>query len=266
MTSGMYRSGTSRDEVPAYQPSGEMSCLGGNIPAVECASVMGLMHDLAQSTTAIKGWVTILRKSANEPDSSRRIRRLSALEASVRQTEMLLGQVQLLLDSADGKQILRCQPTDIVKITNLVADDFSFVSDRQITVSSEVPTLVGDWDPLQLDRVMRNLLHNAVKYSPSDSEITVTVRTTSRERGNAQANEIASVTVHNDGPGIRQHDLPHVFDLFYRGLDASEAAHGLGIGLTVVQEIVALHGGDVTVDSHAGTGATFTIRLPVHRH
>jgi signal transduction histidine kinase len=130
-------------------------------------------------------------------------------------------------------------------------------------VQSEVPTLLGVWDPVQLDRVISNLLRNALKYSPDGGEILVTISAEPADTPRDAPNRIAFVRVHDRGIGIPDSDLPHIFDPFYRGENVAQRTPGSGIGLSTLRRIVALHGGDVSAESREGGGATFTVRLPL---
>jgi PAS domain S-box-containing protein len=107
-------------------------------------------------------------------------------------------------------------------------------------------------DPRAMERVFGNLLSNAVKYAPGAPDIYV--------RGWLD-NETLHVSVRDTGIGIDQEDLSQLFEPYFRAQSATGIA-GTGIGLNIVREIVDLHGGKITVDSVAGEGSTFTVRLP----
>lgn len=111
-------------------------------------------------------------------------------------------------------------------------------------------------DPTRIEQVANNLLINAVKYTPEDGVIDVSVR---------REGESAVLTVKDTGIGISADLLPHIFDVFVQGTTAIDRAQGgLGIGLSLVHQLVAMHGGSVTASSKgAGQGSSFTVRLPV---
>ncbi len=118
------------------------------------------------------------------------------------------------------------------------------------------PALI-DADADRVTQVVTNLLTNALKFTPPGGRATVAVRTTTDPSGARRAR----LTVRDTGPGIPAEELPHVFQRFYRGADA-ERGSGTGIGLAVVAELVAAHGGAVHADSPPGGGALFTVTLP----
>ncbi len=110
-------------------------------------------------------------------------------------------------------------------------------------------------DPNLLERVLVNLLDNAVRHTPDGGTIAVSQR--------ADGGRLL-VTVADDGPGIAVQDLPHIFEPFFRS-DASRNPEtgGVGLGLTIARRIMRAHGGDLTAENRPGGGALFTASLPV---
>jgi signal transduction histidine kinase len=106
-----------------------------------------------------------------------------------------------------------------------------------------------------LERLIDNLLGNAMKYTPSDAPIDVRVRETGGE---------AMLEVADRGPGIADADRERIFERFYRGASA-EGTEGLGLGLAFVAEIARWHGGAVRVENRPGGGALFRVTLPAFR-
>jgi two-component system sensor histidine kinase BaeS len=124
-------------------------------------------------------------------------------------------------------------------------------------VVPEVETLIGFWDAPRLERVLGNLLGNAIKYSPEGGEITIRI---AREEHGDPATAILSVE--DRGVGIPQADLSLIFERFRRAGNVESFA-GSGIGLAGAKRIVELHGGTIAVTSTEGQGSTFTVRLPI---
>ena len=121
-----------------------------------------------------------------------------------------------------------------------------------VQVASDLPFVRGEAS--RLGQVFANLVHNAVKFSPPDSTVTVTVRST----GDAME---ASVVDH--GMGIAAPDLQRIFERFYKADRSRSSGGGTGLGLAIARHIVEGHGGRLTVESREGAGATFTMRLPL---
>ena len=125
---------------------------------------------------------------------------------------------------------------------------------KEITLSAEFPLepLVLQADPLLLQRALINLLENAIKYAPSQSQVTLTVSVLESE---------VEFSVKDQGPGIAAEDQDHLFELLYRGKSAG-AEGGLGLGLAIVKRIIDAHGGRIWVESRQGSGTTFYFVLP----
>jgi signal transduction histidine kinase len=147
---------------------------------------------------------------------------------------------------------------DLVALARRAVAEQQQTTERH-TLHLEAPStaLVGDWDGRRLERVLSNLLDNAVKYSPDGGQVVVSVQ---------REGDWAVVVVRDRGVGIPEDDLPHVFERFRRGANVTGRIGGTGIGLAGVRAIVDGHGGTVHVDSQEGVGSTFTVRLLVEGH
>jgi PAS domain S-box-containing protein len=138
---------------------------------------------------------------------------------------------------------------------------------QQLVVSAEMPVVVRG-SAVHLRQVVRNLVDNAIKYTPAGGRIecACTVRACEAGAGEDDAREVAAgwavVVVSDSGRGIDAHHLPRLFDRFYR-VDAEGDVPGTGLGLPIARELVELHGGRVEVASAPGRGSTFTVYLPL---
>jgi signal transduction histidine kinase len=113
-----------------------------------------------------------------------------------------------------------------------------------------------DVDPDQIERALRNLLDNALQYTPPSGSVSVTAETV--------GDTWVAIGVTDTGAGIPSEDLPRIFERFYRSDKSRERTQGhSGLGLAIVREIVEAHGGVVSVDSRPGQGTTFRLTLPV---
>ncbi|MEZ5102108.1 MAG: HAMP domain-containing sensor histidine kinase [Thermoleophilia bacterium] len=119
-----------------------------------------------------------------------------------------------------------------------------------VELTADAASVAGD--PVRLEQVARNLLANAIKFTPEGGRVEVRV---------ARAGDACELEVADTGPGIPEDELARVFDRFWRGRHAAGVA-GTGIGLAVVHELVAAHGGRVGAASRPGGGAAFTVTLP----
>ena len=174
--------------------------------------------------------------------------------AQVDRLTVLVTELLELSRIESGAIPLQPEPADLAL---LVAESTSLLGTRlergQVTVDRPVaPGPSAEVDRPSLQRAINNLLDNAIKFSPPGA----TIHVTTREEG-----DLAVLSVRDEGPGIPTHELPRVFERFYKG-DASRASGGVGLGLAIVKHVVRAHSGTVEVTSEPGGGATFTMRLP----
>ncbi len=179
-----------------------------------------------------------------------------------RQADHLLTLINQLLDVARleaGELRLHRRPLDVgAWLRQHVSAFDSAATDQGLTLTIATPAApvmaVADAD--QLEKIINNLVGNALKFTPSGGEISVELTVD----GDAQQ---LAIGVTDTGPGISAAHLPHLFDRFYQADDSARRPHGgSGIGLALVKELTELHGGTVTVASVEGEGARFTVRLP----
>ena len=110
-------------------------------------------------------------------------------------------------------------------------------------------------DPHRLRQVVDNLIGNAVKYGREGGRLEV---------GCTTDDQHVWIVVRDDGPGITSHDQTRLFERFFRSMSVrNTSTHGSGLGLAISRDIVRAHGGDITVTSTVGAGATFVVRLPI---
>ncbi|HUV64699.1 MAG TPA: ATP-binding protein [Sedimentisphaerales bacterium] len=183
-----------------------------------------------------------------------------------RNADRLLQLVNQLLDLRKlqaGKLQLQLTDDDIIRfIKGIVTSLQSAAEQKQLNLlfASSVPHLTTSFDPDKLEKVLVNVVSNAIKFTPKQGCITVTA-----EPSNAQI----QLTVEDNGVGIPTHQLERVFERFYRVDDHGQTT-GSGIGLSLARELTQLHGGTIAVESpvqlHDPTrpGTRFTIRLPLH--
>jgi PAS domain S-box-containing protein len=179
------------------------------------------------------------------------------LQKADRQVRQLTRLVERLLDvSRLSSQDLLLEP-ELVDLGELAREVVSRLedaaADRGVPIQIQVSGAVrGLWDRGRLDQAITNLVTNAIKYG-GGTPVTVTV--------NASGPQRARLTVRDQGPGIPQEHQERVFGQFERA--ASESLPGMGLGLWLVRRIVTAHGGNVSLDSVQGQGASFTVVLPV---
>ena len=216
-------------------------------------------HDLKNPLTAIRGFLHIMRRrlDALPADAAQPLRDPLARmdEASARMRAM----IQDLVNAAvlDQAVALDLRATDLADLTRrVVAQHQAAAPQRAIAMHAAGP-VVGLVDEDRLARVLDNLISNALKYTPQGGRIEVGVSRQVTADGPA-----AVIDVRDEGIGIPAADLPHIFQPFHRASNA-QAIEGTGLGLASAQQIVQRHGGQMTVQSQEGQGATFSICLPL---
>ncbi len=227
------------------------------------AFVDATAHDLRNPLTAVLGQTQLLQRrlrrerSINSGDGESR---LAAIAAAASRAAGLID------DLMDTVRLRAGQPLDFrpnyVELCAMVvscAEEARRIGpSHDIRVETEAADLVIHADGPRIERVVRNMLDNAIKYSPAGGDVRITMR---REEG--EAGQWAILSIQDRGIGIPAADLPHVFDRFRRGGNVAGRIAGSGIGLTGAQQIVAQHGGTLTAESTEGEGSTFTMRLPL---
>jgi signal transduction histidine kinase/CheY-like chemotaxis protein len=213
-----------------------------------------LAHELRNPLAPIRSGLDLL---AIESGEHREIIELMQCQVDhvVRLVDDLLDVSRLMR----GKVELRKQN---VKLTDLIQRSVLAVRanvdsrQQQLTVVAEVDPIYLDADPVRIVQVIENLLTNASKYMDAKGKITLTVE---------RHSDMAVITVQDTGVGIDKELLPHVFELFTQSSRSIDRAQGgLGIGLTLVQQLVEMHGGSVSAHSDGlGHGSTFVVRLPL---
>jgi signal transduction histidine kinase/integral membrane sensor domain MASE1 len=215
-------------------------------------------HELKTPLTSLRGFSQILLGYLRDgrlagPETLQR-----ALHQIEGQTEKLSRLVDHLLDVTRleaGRLRLEPRATDLAELVRVVA----FMAQEQTsahTVEVVAPLPVVAWvDPLRLEQVLTNLVDNAVKYSPQGGVITLTA-------AQEPMDEAVRLTVRDRGLGIPPDHRAHIFDRFYQA-HASSFRSGLGLGLYISHEIVALHGGQLTAEFPPEGGSLFILRLPM---
>jgi PAS domain S-box-containing protein len=216
-----------------------------------------LSHELRTPLHAIQGWATLLRERRVKPEEFDR-----GLEAIERNARIQVQIVNDLLDMSriiSGKIHLDVQPLHLHEIvSNAIEAVRQSAVARDIRILPLLDSRIGlvRGDPNRLQQVLWNLLSNAIKFTPRGGRVQIVL-----ERINSQA----EIRIEDNGIGIRADFLPHVFDRF-RQADPSTTRHygGLGLGLSIVKNLIELHGGTVHVKSPGeNQGSTFIVTLPL---
>jgi two-component system sensor histidine kinase MprB len=224
-----------------WGPQGDEESIAAIQRALEL--VADTSHDLRTPLTAIRINLEVLELHDDMPAEDRRRILAEGTEELRKMTNLIDELVEL---GRGDSQTPTTEPTRL----DLITEEAIAIAARRsgLDIHLEASPAVVDAAPAALTRAISNLLDNAVKWSPPETTIEVTVR------GGA-------VTVRDHGPGIDPDDLPHVFDRFYRS-KATSAVPGSGLGLAIVRKVAEAHRGTITAQGANGGGTSMTLRLP----
>jgi signal transduction histidine kinase len=212
-------------------------------------------HELRGPMTVIKGYLTMLDSGALGELAPKARSVLPLLISKSDEVDWMIEQMIEASRLEEGRLALKRQRTDIVELTDSAIDGVRMLlSDHELKVDMPGQSIEAEVDPDRFQIVVRNLLSNAAKYSPTGTDIDVDVR---------RDGDRASVAVTDHGAGIAEDDQAKLFTRFGR-IESSSHVQGMGLGLWLSREIAVMHGGDLTVDSRVGVGSTFTITVPLN--
>lgn len=215
----------------------------------ETQNVLGMVaHDLRTPLQAVVGFAEFLLDEPGLTDDQRHL-----AERIAHAADMMTGLTDELLQSMDtGASSLVLAPVDLVALVDSVSSRYRLLG-HDVTSTSTTGSVLVDGDVVKLERMLDNLISNALKFSPAGEKVEIAVV----DEGTTV---VVSVTDH--GPGIAPEQHAAVFAPFHRA-PGTAAVPGVGLGLAIVRQIVERHGGTVSIISAPGEGATFVLRLPV---
>ncbi len=214
-------------------------------------------HELRSPLTPVRGFVQLVaRDLAREGGHDVQVKRLESVSGHVDRLTRLVDDLLDVSRLRSGTLEIRPVEVDLVALGRQVVDGWaSGTTPVNIRLETALETLPGRWDPDRIHQVLDNLVINAVKYSPAQSPVTLTI---------SQDGDAAVLAVTDQGPGIDEAQKAEIFAAFYRTPSARTGqVQGLGLGLYICQALVEEHGGSIDLDSEPGRGSTFTVRLPL---
>ncbi|MCZ6707183.1 MAG: HAMP domain-containing sensor histidine kinase [Chloroflexi bacterium] len=221
--------------------------------------VASVSHDLRTPMTALQGSLeTLLMKEETFTVEERR----HSLQLAVRhgrRLERLIDELFELATLDGGGAALNVESFSLAELVQDVTQKFALEADRKgLRLETEMPENAPfvSGDIARIERVLQNLIENAIKYSSDGGTVRLTLIPGERK---------LTALVSDTGCGIAEADLPHVFDRFYRGEKSDgKGPEGTGLGLAIAKRILQLHGSPIEVESAVGEGTTFRFRLPLH--
>jgi PAS domain S-box-containing protein len=213
-------------------------------------------HELKTPLTSLKGLTQLTRRRL-ERSGAPEAQYLARMEYAIRRMETLVNDLLDISRIESGKLALRLEPCEFIALCRQVVDEQIAATDRHIIFEAPAEPIEVEVDVDRISQVLTNLLSNALKYSPLGSPVTLTI---------THQDGTVGFTVRDQGTGIPEVELPHIFERFYRvpGVEVqSGSGVGLGLGLYITKEIVERHGGHISVESRCGMGSAFHVSLPL---
>jgi signal transduction histidine kinase len=209
---------------------------------------------LAQTQMALRR----LKRSGETAENWSALRQyLEIVESQALDLRMLIDDLFELSSLRTGQFPLRLTQVDLASLCRDVIKNQQAISDRAIELELPSESLLLQADQKRLAQVLVNLVNNAIKYSPEYTAIHVSAY---------PEHDHLIVEVHNEGTALSPEELEHIFEPFYRTCNAENSpVEGWGLGLTISQEIVELHKGQIWAESAEGKGITFFVKLPLNQ-
>lgn len=245
-------------ESQVQQRTAELATMNQNLTnlgELRTRFLADISHELRTPLTALRGEAEITLRQGRKPVGVYR----DALSRIVQQSEAmtkLIDDLLLLARSETDDVLFTPKPISITPVlTDAARDAKTLGSERRIGIKTDITgeTLWVEADPRRLKRAVMILLDNAIKYSAAEQQVGLSL---------AREGSQALITVTDQGVGIVEKDLPHVFKRFYRGQGASHAS-GNGLGLSIAKWVIEKHGGDISIESAARHGTEVRIRIPI---
>ncbi|HIW74790.1 MAG TPA: HAMP domain-containing protein [Firmicutes bacterium] len=217
--------------------------------------VANVTHELKTPLTSIRGYIELLKSGPRDEETARSFYEIIEIEAE--RLQKLTDDLLQLSEIESGARGGENESVGVEEALGQICESLRPEAEgRGIAFRLQVePGLRVGASPRRFHQLMKNLMENAVKYNRDNGSVAVTAQ---KERG------VAVIRVADTGIGIPAEHLGRIFERFYRvDKGRSREQGGTGLGLSIVKHIVSLYGGDIQVESEAGTGSAFTVRLPL---
>ncbi len=218
-----------------------------------------ITHDLMTPLTVISASMNLLEAGAPNPKAT-----FGVMRDNLNRLMRMLQQILEFRKAETGNLRLRVAKGDVADFCRREAESIRPLMNRRrlsLSLLCMPESIEGYFDSDALDKIMYNLLSNAVKYTPPMGHVNMTLKQTV----DAQRQDVAELTVVDDGIGIAADKMDGIFKPFYDGQHRRLNTYGTGIGLSLTKDMVTLHHGTIEVKSVEGEGTTFVLTLPLRR-
>jgi two-component system phosphate regulon sensor histidine kinase PhoR len=234
--------------------------------------ISNISHELRTPLASLKALTETLQEGALEdPPAARRF--LQRIETEVDALSQMVNELLELSRIESGKVPLQMRPVSPLEIIQISVDRLHLQAERaglQVTIDcpADLPHILAD--PLRLEQVLGNLLHNAIKFTATGGNIRLSARLLDADSlrtggiplGGCESGSAVLFTVEDTGSGIHPDDLPRIFERFYKA-DRARSTGGTGLGLAIARHTIEAHSGRIWAQSVEGSGSTFFFCIPV---
>jgi signal transduction histidine kinase len=227
---------------------------------LKSAFVSIVSHELRTPMTSIKGYVENMLDGLAGALTEKQSHSLERVRHNIDRLTRMINELLDLSKIEAGRMELHLAPLSLPEMAEELAESYQAAAhEKSITLRTTphlpVPMVTGDAD--KVSRILINLIHNAIKFTPAGGDIRIETK--------VRDNDYVELGVIDSGSGIPPHELDKIFDKFYRGESAPVEARGAGLGLAIAKTLVELHGGTIQVESALGTGSRFSFTIPIAR-
>lgn len=218
--------------------------------------IANVSHDLRTPISSIQGYAETLEMKQGELDAATQKEYLGTIVKNSQRLNQLVEGLFELSKLESGHMKLKPTPFSIAELVHDVASKYRVISQKKgisinTILAKDGPQVIGDIS--MIDRVLQNLIDNAIKFCSDGDTINIEL--------DLNAPEAVQVRITDSGAGIPKDQIEHIFDRYFKGRSEMNKS-GTGLGLSIAKKIVELHGGDISVESQLNVGTTFTFDLP----
>lgn len=217
--------------------------------------ITNITHDLKTPLSPIKGYAELLTEECcGDLETIQNYGEIVLKNAN--HMEKLINDLKLTYQLEAGTFPYNPQKIYIVRFLKELVIDIAndpIFSKRKIEFDVNIPETMMVIDPDLIRRAVGNIIVNALIHNTSDTSVTVSIKKTAENR--------TAISIRDDGRGMSDTEMTHLWDRYYRGTNTEEKTEGSGLGLAIAKQIILLHGGDIVVSSKPGVGTEFIILL-----
>ncbi|MGE7950472.1 sensor histidine kinase [Lysinibacillus xylanilyticus] len=221
--------------------------------------IVNISHDLKTPLSSIKGYSEVIANQDYKITAQEMYKYAEVIQIKTVYIEKLVNDLKLTYQLKNALLPIKKTTVDIIDLTRESIIEFMNMpnyKDRLIEFECSQEQLLIIADPGLIQRVLVNLINNALIHTDLDTYVQVYIKQTPTH---------AVVTIIDNGDGINKKDLPHIFDRYYRGTN-TDPKNSSGLGMAIVKEIIVAHGGEIVIESSKGDGTKITFQLPLEEN